>query len=61
MELAIEELFRSQKYHLRQLEENLQQIKQKEETIELLKEKNKEHELIIDQINDVIEAVRKDS
>jgi hypothetical protein len=58
VELAIEELYRSQKYHLKQLEENLQIIRNKEEAIELLKQSNQKHVQIIDQINALIEQVK---
>lgn len=58
MELAIEELCRSQKYHQRQLEENLQSIRSKEEAIELLKQSNEKHIQIINQINALIEQVK---
>lgn len=61
MELAIEELRRSQKYHLRQLEENLQTIRRNEESNELLKLATKKHEQIIDEINLLIETVKQDS
>lgn len=61
MELAIEELKRSQKYHLRQLEENLQTIRRNEESNELLKVATKKHEQIIDEINLLIETVKQDS
>jgi hypothetical protein len=58
MELALEELYRSQKYHYKQLEENLQSIRNKEEAIELLKQSNQRHVQIIDQINALIEQVK---
>jgi hypothetical protein len=61
MDLAIEELKRSQKYHLRQHEENLQTIRRNEESNELIKVANKKHEQIIEEINLLIETVKKDS
>jgi hypothetical protein len=59
MELAIEELCRSQKYHLKQLEENLQSIRSKEEAIELLKQSNEKHKEVIKQITALIETVKQ--
>jgi uncharacterized protein Yka (UPF0111/DUF47 family) len=58
MKLAIEELYRSQKYHQRQLEENLQSIRSKEEAIELLKQSNEKHIQVIDQINALVEQIK---
>lgn len=60
MELAIEELQRSMKYHQRQLEENLQNIRGKEEAIELLKVANEKEIFIMDQINKAIELIKMD-
>jgi hypothetical protein len=58
MELAIDEIYRSQRYHIKQLEENLQSIRSKEEAIELLKTANKKHIQIIEQINELVEKVK---
>lgn len=60
MQLAVDELGRSLKYHTKQLEENLQSIRNKEETIELLKESNKKHISIIEQISKAIEFIKMD-
>jgi hypothetical protein len=60
MELALDELYRSQKYHLKQLEENLQSIRSKEEAIQMLKEANEKEKRIIEQINKAIEFIKMD-
>lgn len=60
MELAIDELKRSQKYHIRQLDENLNEIRSKEEAIEMLKKSNEKHIQIIEQIDQLIALTKKD-
>lgn len=59
MELAIDELKRSQKYHIRQLDENLNEIRSKEEAIEMLKKSNEKHIQIIEQIDQLIALTKK--
>lgn len=59
MELAIDELKRSQKYHIRQLDENLNEIRSKEEAIEMLKKSNEKHIRIIEQIDQLIALTKK--
>jgi prefoldin subunit 5 len=59
MNLAIDELRRTQKYHLRQLEENLQKIKSYEEAIEVLKKGNEKHRETLEQIGQALEVLEK--
>ncbi|MDP4105311.1 MAG: hypothetical protein Q8935_10170, partial [Bacillota bacterium] len=61
MELVIDELRRTQKYHLRQLEENLQKIKSYEEAIEVLKQGNEKHRETLEQVGQALEILEKDS
>jgi tRNA nucleotidyltransferase/poly(A) polymerase len=59
MKLVIDELRRTQKYHLRQLEENLQKIKSYEESIEVLKQGNEKHRQTLEQIGQALEVLEK--
>jgi prefoldin subunit 5 len=59
MKLVIDELRRTQKYHLRQLEENLQKIKSYEEAIEVLKQGNEKHRQTLEQIGQALEVLEK--
>lgn len=54
MEIVLEELKRTLKYHQRQHDDNLHQIKSKEESISMLKEANNKHVEAIKQIEDFI-------
>lgn len=58
MEYALEELYRSLKYHSRQLEENLTDIRFKEEAIESLKTSNEKHIAIIKQLEQAVELIK---
>lgn len=60
MELALEELNRSLKYHTKQLEENLQSIRSKEEAIEALRAANVKEAHIIEQIIRAINLIKMD-
>jgi hypothetical protein len=54
LEIILDELKRTLKYHKRQLEDNMLQIKNKEESISMLKEANEKHVEAINQIIDFI-------
>jgi flagellar motility protein MotE (MotC chaperone) len=58
-EIIMDELFRSQKYHIRQLQENLNDIRNKEESIELLKKANEKHLSVIEAIDQHIEKLKE--
>jgi hypothetical protein len=60
MEFIIDELKKSLKYHLRQLDENLKKIKSSEEVIEDLKYRNESHERAISEIGGHIEKLEED-
>lgn len=60
MNLAIDEIYRSRKYHIRQLEENLQEIRNKEEVISFLKTSNEKHIQIIEQLSQAMELIKMD-
>lgn len=60
MNLVIDELRRTQKYHLKQLEENLQSIRNKEESIEMLKAANEKHRETLEQIGEAVKKLEKD-
>lgn len=60
MHLAIDELYRSRKYHLKQLEENLQSIRSKEEAIEVLKVANEQEKQFIEQLSQAIDLMQMD-
>jgi flagellar motility protein MotE (MotC chaperone) len=57
--IIVDELFRSQKYHIRQLQENLNDIRNKEESIEMLKKANEKHKNIIEAIDQHIEKLKE--
>jgi uncharacterized protein Yka (UPF0111/DUF47 family) len=59
MDFAIRELYRTQKYHLRQLEDNLSKIKSYQEAIETLKQGNETHRKTIEEIGQAIEMLEK--
>jgi prefoldin subunit 5 len=59
MDLVIDELRRTQKYHLRQLEENLHKIKSYEEAIETLKKGNENHRQTLEQIGQALDLLEK--
>jgi hypothetical protein len=52
-----DELAKSQRYHLRQLEDNLQKIRTYEEVIEDLKRRNEEHKAAITEIGVFLESL----
>jgi hypothetical protein len=58
MEIILDELTRAQKYHIRQLQENLNDIRNKEESIQLLKKANEKHLSIIEAIDQHIEKLK---
>lgn len=60
MHLALDELYRSRKYHLKQLEENLQSIRSKEEAIDGLKVANEKEKQTIEQLSQAIEVIKTD-
>jgi chromosome segregation ATPase len=60
MNLVIDELRRTQKYHLRQLEENINKIKFHEEAIETLKNGIEQHRETLQQIREALEILEKD-
>jgi hypothetical protein len=60
MEYVLDELQKSQKYHLRQLEENLNKIRLSEETVADLKIRNERHKQAITEIGEFIEKLKKD-
>ena len=59
MELVIDELRKSQRYHQRQLEENSQKIQAKKEAIELLQTANLKHVEILLQLDKAIKELEK--
>jgi len=54
---VLDELQKSQKYHLRQLEDNLRKIKLNEEANEVLKTSNEKHREAITEISKFIESI----
>jgi hypothetical protein len=60
MQFVLDELQKSQKYHLRQLEENLNKIRLSEETIADLKTRNEKHKQAISEIGQFIERLEED-
>lgn len=56
MEIILDELKRTLKYHQRQLDDNLKQIQSKEESISMLKESNQKHTDAIRQIGEFIKS-----
>jgi chromosome segregation ATPase len=61
MKHVIDELQKSQRYHLRQLEENLNKMRSYEETIEDLKVRNESHKEAISEIRALLEQLEKSS
>ncbi|WLR53585.1 hypothetical protein LC048_13740 [Mesobacillus subterraneus] len=61
MEIILDELIRAQKYHKRQLQDNLDDIRRKEESIVLLKEANEKHISIVEAIDKHIEKLKAES
>ena len=57
MKHVLDELQKSQKYHLRQLEDNLRKIKLNEEANEVLKTSNEKHREAITEISKFIESI----
>lgn len=60
MQYVLDELQKSLRYHLRQLEENLNKIRLYEETIEDLKTRNGKHKDAISEIGKHIESLETD-
>ena len=58
MKYVTDELQKSLKYHLRQLEENLQKISTYEETINDLKSRNERHREAIEELGEYIEQLK---
>jgi hypothetical protein len=59
MQHVIDELSKSHRYHLRQLDDNLNKIKFSEESIESLKQANLKHKEAIEQIETLLEQLEK--
>jgi signal transduction histidine kinase len=59
MKHVIDELQKSQRYHLRQLEENLNKIRTYEEAGEDLKVRNESHKEAISEIRSLLEQLEK--
>ena len=59
MQHVLDELQRATKYHLRQLEENVQKIKNSEELIADLKQRNFKHMEAIKEFNRFIESIKQ--
>ena len=59
MQFVVDELKRSLRYHLRQLDENLNKIRTYEGTIEDLKHRNEDHERAIEEIGGHIEKLEE--
>jgi ATP:corrinoid adenosyltransferase len=59
MQYVVDELTKSLRYHMRQLEENLNKIKQREESIESLNEGNEKHKQAIEQIEFYLDQLEK--
>jgi hypothetical protein len=60
MELALDELCKSLRYHQRQLEDNRNKIESNLQSNELLREKSLIHEQTISEINQAIEQLKRD-
>jgi prefoldin subunit 5 len=61
--LVLDELIKAQRYHLKQLEENVNKIKFHEEAVVTLKKGNENHRQILEQIGqalDILEKVEQD-
>jgi cell division protein FtsB len=59
MEHVLDELQKALRYHLRQLDENLNKIRTNEESIEDLKTRNERHKQAITEIGEHIETLKK--
>jgi uncharacterized protein Yka (UPF0111/DUF47 family) len=59
MDLVKDELRKTQRYHLRQLEDNLHKIKSYEEAIEALKQGNEKHRETLEQIGQALDLLEK--
>lgn len=60
MEIILDELKKTLKYHQRQLQDNLNQIQNKDESIAMLKDSNKKHVEAIQQIEGFIKKHDKE-
>ncbi|WP_445505792.1 hypothetical protein [Niallia sp. 03091] len=60
MEIIIDELVRSQRYHQRQLDENIQQIRNKEESIAVLKNANETHIKVLNELGQFIDKLKSE-
>jgi prefoldin subunit 5 len=60
MEFILDELKKSLRYHMRQLDENLTKIRNYEGTIEDLTHRNENHERAIKEIGNHIEKLEED-
>ena len=58
MRYVLDELQKSLKYRLRQLEENLHKVRVYEESIEDLKKRNEEHKAAITEIKEHVETIK---
>jgi flagellar motility protein MotE (MotC chaperone) len=59
MKYVIDELSKSLRYHMRQLEDNLRNIEHKKEAVAMLEEKNQQHEQAIQEINHYLDELEK--
>jgi repressor of nif and glnA expression len=59
MQYVVDELTKSLRYHLRQLEENINKIERSEESIAMLKEKNLDHHKAIEEIEFYLDQLEK--
>jgi len=60
MRYVLDELQKSLKYHLRQMEDNVNKIKSYEEAADDLKTRNERHKEAITEIREHIESLEKD-
>jgi repressor of nif and glnA expression len=59
MRFVIDELTKSLRYHMRQLDDNLNKIERSEESIVMLKEKNLDHHKAIEEIEFYLDQLEK--
>jgi repressor of nif and glnA expression len=59
MRFVIDELTKSLRYHMRQLDDNLNKIERSEESIAMLKEKNLDHHKAIEEIEFYLDQLEK--
>jgi oligoribonuclease NrnB/cAMP/cGMP phosphodiesterase (DHH superfamily) len=59
MRFVIDELTKSLRYHVRQLDDNLNKIERSEESIAMLKEKNLDHHKAIEEIEFYLDQLEK--